>query len=77
MCDMSTVSLIPTKVEIYNLQIMISQALLSSGLPTDIVKSINTILGSSRTEKIIRMALNCIQNLLKSKAMCEGEKHII
>lgn len=40
-------------------------------LPVEIIDKINVVLSQSRTEKIIRMALQAVQNLLKSKAMCE------
>jgi len=40
-------------------------------IPLTAVSSINEVLKNSRTEKVIRMALLAIENLAKSKAMCE------
>lgn len=36
-----------------------------------VIKSINGVISTNRTEKIIRIALQAIENLLKSKKMCE------
>merc|ERR1719491_1211313 len=36
-----------------------------------VVSLVNDCLKSVRTEKVIRMALLCVENLLKSKVMCE------
>ena len=40
-------------------------------MATDVVTHINKILQKIRTEKIVRIALQAVTNLLKNKAMCE------
>lgn len=39
-----------------------------------LITSINDVLKTVRTEKVIRMALLAVENLLKSKTMCEGRR---
>lgn len=40
-------------------------------VPASVIVSINEVLKTCRTEKVVRIALLAIENLLKSKAMCE------
>lgn len=40
-------------------------------IPVGVITSVNEVLKSTRTEKVIRMALLAIENLLKNRAMCE------
>lgn len=40
-------------------------------MPLSVVKVVNDILKNNRTEKVVRIALQAVENLLKSKKMCE------
>jgi len=40
-------------------------------IPASVVGAINEVLKNNRTEKVVRIALQAVENLLKSKAMCE------
>jgi len=42
-----------------------------SPVPVSVILPINDVLKSCRTEKVVRIALMAVENLLKSKAMCE------
>jgi len=46
-----------------------NDVLLKGSVPTNIIKAINAVIQGNRTEKIIRIALQAIENLLKSKPM--------
>jgi V-type H+-transporting ATPase subunit H len=45
---------------------------IEKGVGASLVAKVNAVLQTNRTEKVVRVALQAVGNLLKSKAMCEA-----